>query len=62
MARTILIVDDGRELCELVSELLRGEGASEPLLFEERKSVRISGRVRAVGRRVKTEQFLYCAE
>jgi len=26
MARTILIVDDDRELCELVSELLRGEG------------------------------------
>ena len=26
MARTILIVDDDRELCELVSELLHGEG------------------------------------
>jgi two-component system, OmpR family, response regulator CpxR len=26
MARTILIVDDDRELCELVAELLRGEG------------------------------------
>ena len=26
VARRILIVDDDRELCELVSELLRGEG------------------------------------
>lgn len=26
MSRTILIVDDDRELCDLVSELLRGEG------------------------------------
>jgi DNA-binding response OmpR family regulator len=26
MSRTILIVDDDRELCDLVGELLRGEG------------------------------------
>lgn len=26
MSRTILIVDDDRKLCDLISELLRGEG------------------------------------
>ena len=26
MSRTILIIDDDRELCDLVGELLRGEG------------------------------------